>query len=738
MGLIPISQAGLALSDLPTAHNVSSKSTTTPPLVVQLDLAKSEIDELLKESRNGAKGIHVSMGEAPVLHIGHKTIALEIASQVTSSNLYKHEPRDGRGSLQLVASIKTRLGSKKRDQVMAELDLDDPALLALRAGMADAERKKQSRTTLFVKDSSALQPAPKKFKRAPISSGPLGVKSHRVGMFGGNTTKSMPTSPSLGASRSPLPSAALIEKSRKLDALKHAIMHILAIRPVSQKYLATTVKCTLEDCDEVLQKYGRPSRIDASKFDLSDKGFKELDIWNFPYQSDSDRQAAIDRAVSAYDRQRVSTVEKIWQLLLPKEERGKGKILSKLQLHGKPFLNNTPRINVENAEEGKTSGDATGSEDEKRRGRLAPSDAEAAPRSRSQDPLKKKKISEKEAQSKRLLSKNPKKATKPKEAPKPKETAKPKDSMQAVKKEHKKTALVIGPKVKSAEFVHDSDEDIVIGESITVTSVLAAKSKAPNGKGSSGKATKTSSTPAASAAKAKSAVAVPKKVVSTPVSVPTAAVDKKATPSSSSSSGASQKVSSGSQIAAPMRRTISHQRNTSSPIKPSPLGSSPPTNASDFEDSRSLQPSSRSSPIASPAKAPDTPALKGPVNKPTRAVENNSEPSLKRKASSMDADARHPPISLTNDDPNHSAKRRQVSPPASDTSSSGGSISPPFAIKTLDQARRFKLYWTKYEKAYNEVSAMVDPPQEKVEQVLKMHKKLEDMKKEIARQMLSR
>lgn len=550
---------------------------------------------------------------------------------------------------------------------------------------------------------------------------------------GGNTTKSMPTSPSLGASRSPLPSAALIEKSRKIDALKYAIMHILAIRPVSQKYLATTVKCTLEECDEVLQKYGRQARIDASKFDLSDKGFKELDIWNFPYQSDSDRQAAIDRAVSAYDRLRVSREEKIWQMLLPKEERGKGKILSKLQLHGGPFQR-TPRINVENAEDGKTNGEATGSEDEKRRGRLAPSDAEGAPRSRSQDPLKKKKVSEKEAQSKRLLSKNPQKVTKPKELAKPKEKGKPKDNTQAVKKEQKKTTSVTGPKVKSAEFVHDSDEEVA-GEPSTVTPVLGAKLKPAIGKGSLENAPKIS-TPAAPAIKAKSAVVAPK-VVSTPVSIPTTAADKKSTPSSSSSSGGSQKVSSGGQIAPPMRRTISHQRNTSSPIKPSPLGSSPPTNASDFEDSRSLHASSRSSPLISPPKDSDTSMQKGPISKPTRPAENTSDRSLKRKAASLDMDIRHPTLSLTNGDSSHAAKRRQASPPSSDTSSSGGSISPPLAIKVLDQARRFKLYWSRYEKTYHEVSAMADPPQEKVEQVLKMHKKLEDMKKEIAKQMVS-
>lgn len=165
MGLIPIPQAGLALLDSPTAHNASSKSTnTTPPQVLQLDLAKSEVDELLKESRNGAKGIHVSMGEAPVrpstpthstpadtttlqvLHVGHKTIPLEVVSQTASATLYKHEPRDNKGSLQFIAPVNNRFASKKRDRVMAELDMDDPALLALQAGMADAQRKKQSHT----------------------------------------------------------------------------------------------------------------------------------------------------------------------------------------------------------------------------------------------------------------------------------------------------------------------------------------------------------------------------------------------------------------------------------------------------------------------------------------------------------------------------------------------------------------------------------------------------------------
>ena len=665
----------------------------------------------------------------------------------------------------------------------------------------------------------------------------------------------MPASPSLGATASPLqkPNSGFTptsvpkdDKAQKLQALKVAILHVLASRSVSQKFLASTVKCTTEECKPILEKYGREARLDPSKFDLSDRGFKELDIWKFPYKNESDREAAVERAVSAFDRQRISREEYIWQMLLPKEKRGKGIILSKLQLHNGPIQRVcTPRINVENTDGAGKNGNSTGSDSDKRPGRLAPRDAEST-RASSQDPIKKKRVSEKEAQSKRLLSKNPKKPILP---------SKPKESKPPAKRETKKDPAVSAPKVKSSEFVRDSDEDVDMEDSITL-GVPPSKAKATtNGKrAGSTEPTKTSTkaapkpatkvvTKTAKKTTATSATPVKPKDPTTAVapkkstSTPPITAEKKPTASTSSNSTSSQKTTNGNQTAAPMRRTFSHTRNTSSPIKPSPLGSSPPTNASDLDvEAQSLHPSSsnRSSPLVSAQKEGSTPTHKGVAHKVNRPVENTSEHALKRKAGDMDSsihshagdsmpngvdrpakrqqttkislstsehptiatstsehttisssasehsknpssESKHTTISSTSSEQtqttippstsdsstsqstlkrkadeldstvpsrgavsvtngvDHPAKRHQTSVASSSPSDSGSSISPPLTTETIEMARKFKQYWSKYEQEHRELSALSDPPKERVEKLLRMHRTLEDMKAKICR-----
>lgn len=684
----------------------------------------------------------------------------------------------------------------------------------------------------------------------------------------------MPASPSLGATSSlqkannglTATSTPKDEKAEKLKALKVAILHVLASRSVSQKFLASAVNCTAEECKPILEKYGREARLDPSKYDLSDRGFKELDIWKFPYKNESDREAAVERAVSAFDRQRISREEYIWQMLLPKEKRGKGIILSKLQLHNGPIQRvSTPRINVENADGAGKNETSTGSDSDKRQGRLAPRDAEST-RASSQDPIKKKRVSEKEAQSKRLLSKKPKK---------PVVSSKPKESKPAAKKETKKDPAVPAPKVKSSEFVRDSDEEVDMEDSITLgvpppktkattnskraesteSTKVATKTATKTAK----KTTATSTAPGKPKAAATTAAAPPKKSTST-LSV---TAEKKQTTSTSSNSASSPKSVNSSQTApAPMRRTFSHTRNTSSPIKPSPLGSSPPTNASELEvEAQSLHPSAsdRSSPVVSSQKDGSTPTNKNVAHKIKKPIDSTSEHSLKRKAGDLDSDihshggnpvpngvdrpakrqqnskpesstsehtatpsstcanpknpsstTEHPKnsssasenstipstasanptipsatsensttapssseqkqitVSLSTSDRttvssstsqstlkrkvdeidstapsqgavsttnglNHPAKRHQASTVSSSPSDSGSSISLPLTTETIEMARKFKQYWIKYEQEHRELSTLPDPPKERVEKLLRMHKTLEDMKAKICK-----
>ncbi|KAL9117074.1 MAG: hypothetical protein Q9187_006393 [Circinaria calcarea] len=898
MPTLNVPPAGLALEGAPSTDNSPSKSEVKPAQVLQLNLDSGLLEALLKEARAGGRGVQLTLGKSPVciLVVGTEPIAnvvthaqalqfgnkshkmVATTPQILRTDLYrvaevskdKHAER-----LALVGTFSHNIETRKRENVTAKAD---PAILQLQNSLAEAKRLRESNTTIFVKDNSKLPPA-KGGKRPPAKISPptLLKGHHRAGLFDARNaalTRSMPTSPSLGATSSSLQKAnngltakstPKDDKTEKLKALKVAILHVLASRSVSQKFLASAVNCTAEECKPILEKYGREARLDPSKYDLSDRGFKELDIWKFPYKNESDREAAVERAVSAFDRQRISREEYIWQMLLPKEKRGKGIILSKLQLHNGPMQRvSTPRINVENADGAGKNETSTGSDSDKRPGRLAPRDTEST-RASSQDPIKKKRVSEKEAQSKRLLSKKPKK---------PVVSSKPKESKPAAKKETKKDPAVSAPKVKSSEFVRDSDEEVDMEDSITLgvphpktkattnskraesaeSTKVATKAATKTAK----KATATSTAPVKPKAAAATAAA-PKKSTST-VSV---TAEKKQTPPTSSNSASSQKSINGNQTApAPMRRTVSHTRNTSSPIKPSPLGSSPPTNASDLEvKAQSLHPpaSDRSSPVVSSQKDGSTPINKGVAHRVKKPIENTSEHSLKRKADDLDSDihshggdpvpngvdrpakrqqtsktesstsehttipsstcgnsrnpsstTEHPKNSssasenntipssasanptihsATSENPttassaseqkqimvssstsdrttvpsstsqstlkrkvdeidstapsqgtvsitngvNHPAKRHQISTVSSSPSDSGSSISPPLTTETIEMARKFKQYWTKYEHEHRELSALPDPPKERVEKLLRMHKTLEDMKAKICK-----
>ncbi len=559
----------------------------------------------------------------------------------------------------------------------------------------------------------------------------------------------MPTSPGLGAVRSPLPdvtaptSAPIIhnEKIQKLQALRTPLIHLLAVRPVSEKFLAQKIACSQEECREVLEKVGKPARLDASKWDLSDRSFKELDVWKFNYPCQDDRELAIDKAISAFDRMRLSREEKLWQMLLSKEERGKGKIVSKLNLHQGPIQrSSTPRINVEATDDVGNGGNTTGNDSDGRKDRLAPSDAEPMARSKSENQIKKTKVSEKEKQAKRLLSKNPKKPTSaPKPKPKPQET---KDIDSGPKKSGKKAGPSTSSTYKSTEFVHESDEDEEMEDAATVN---AKSSPKVDGKPTKALPKPISSRKSDAPVKSKPVelknIKIQKKTAAT-TPPPTTAPKKKPLPSSSSTSGSKHRFSDSSQSSVPMTNSLSRQRTTSSPHKPSPLGSSPPTNASDFDNgSGSMHASSTSStPLISQVRNRNaTPNTSAGTARPIQGTpENTSERSLKRKHDDVDSEIHHHNVAMTNGHPSgltngyaNTTKRPKTSPISPPTSeSSNSSISPPVHSETLKRAERFKTCYAKYEKLYREVSAWPDAPRDKIDSVLKMHERLVAMKSE--------
>jgi RNA polymerase II elongation factor ELL len=155
-----------------------------------------------------------------------------------------------------------------------------------------------------------------------------------------NSGRSLPGSPALGASSpylAPLPSAGL--DSPHHIAVRRALAHFLAVKPQSEQTCQRIVRDPL--AHRMIEKIAKQTGDDWT---LLDKMYKELDVWNFNYKTQEDRQGAIDNAIRAYDRMRLSKDDELWQKLLPEDERGQGKVLSRLNLNTAPVKASTPAV----------------------------------------------------------------------------------------------------------------------------------------------------------------------------------------------------------------------------------------------------------------------------------------------------------------------------------------------------------------------------------------------------------
>lgn len=601
-----------------------------------------------------------------------------------------------------------------------------------------------------------------------------------------NGSRPMPGKPSLGAAGSPHLAAAptstppIDAQAQKVRAIRVPLIHFLAVRPVSEKYLAQTLRCSTGECKEVLERVGRPYRLDNSKWDLTDKAYRELDVHRFKYPSEDDRQLAVDRAVTAYDRLRLPHQDALWQRLLPVHERGRGKVLSKLHLREAPKGQRamTPRINVQATDDTRLGGATPSNDSDTRLDRLAPSDAEPTARSKSSDSTKKSKASEKSVKKSPSMGPiNPTKVQKPKGKASPKTPADP-------KKGAKKGAPVKVGIAKSSEFVHDSDEEDE--EDMTDALGLSAMSTTPKTAGgglkqspasvtsakplpqdSSKKSTnnergkdqkkptsskveettisnKTNADSVKGAKDSKKPVSgkVPAKDLSNPRTPNSQPAQKKTPTSSSSSSESKPKASDGTQSSVATSKTLSRQRTTSSPLKPSPLGSSPPANASDMDnDVRPSSMSSNSTPVVAQSRSSNQAAPRsgpGAATNGVKSVEKTSERSLKRTADDADSnvhDHNAPlPNGLTNGHTNGVKRHKSspISPPTSDSSNSSSSDAK--FHQAVEEAQRFKRYYAKYHELYHEVAKLPkDVPNPKFDNLMKMHEKLEKMKENIAK-----
>jgi RNA polymerase II elongation factor ELL len=439
--------------------------------------------------------------------------------------------------------------------------------------------------------------------------------------------RSTPSSPALGSSTPA--HLRVAPTSAGLDmpfdhAIRKPLVHLLAVQPRPFLKIRRMVGTNPR---KILEKVAKSTGKGEEEYALLDRAYKELDVWNFNY-SDEDRQTAIQNAIHAFDRLRLPKDDQLWQKLLPTEERGKGKVLSRLALKDPAKAGSTPAMKPQSFDK------KTGL------------------------PVKRKE------------QKKPEKEG----VMKTKKTAKEGAAVEEKPRAMKSAAEANTPKVEPRRERQTNNH--------------AKRTNAPGEERSpAGKQPKPS-------AAAKGLLNKPKNL--------------------------------------------------------SPLGVSPPVNASDFEDNHPVH--KRLSAATSPRsgmkrKADDANGAShkpAPSNKrPHFESQSNSSSSSEERPLKVAKTAAKPstnsvpqakkaPASTTNGLNGH-ATHRHASPADSDSSTSSGSAPIPLSWRqSLEMARKFNIYYQKYKKLYLELSQSVEPPSEKKrEELLEMHKRLERMKREV-------
>ncbi|KAL1589710.1 hypothetical protein WHR41_01694 [Cladosporium halotolerans] len=560
-----VSLRGLSADMDDTTH--SSKSA------ILFKLSQSMLNDL-RAASNGKDGLHLVTGKVPKLRLGNRSLDLSVSPDTFRNELYTSTSPDEFNFDALIthrASFAPTLSSQP-DTAGA-----DAALAALQNSMASYQEEKKAKSTLITDD--VLPEYKNRFDAAR--------KQKRGGLLGLSSGNSSPSLSAVGTpSRAGLSAtSAPSDQTLRRQAMKTPVVHLLAMKPASTDDIIKITRIPKADLEAVVSKIAQ--HIDG-KWKLLDRAYKELDVWSFGYKTQEDRQMAIDNAIRAYDRSRVGREEKLWQTLLPKEERGKGKVLSKLHLSApQPGKGSTPNH--------MPSPQPHGSEDER------PLSSANTPRiGQSGTPKPAVAKSAGSDMKKRLLAKDPKKARAAEEAKEKRKrereaAASDRDGRVAKKQKparasaSSRSTTAPSSKIKSAELVHSSDDEDEEGEirelppSVApkpsqATAAVKPKPKAantpsPENADSHVKPVKPATKPTVANAKAKPG-ALPSKATSSPAIKPAKPA---ANGSSTPSNGA---------LPAPSRQRtqLSPSKSHTRPTVPSPLGAARPRNASDVSD----------------------------------------------------------------------------------------------------------------------------------------------------------
>ncbi|KAI2468726.1 hypothetical protein F4781DRAFT_397171 [Annulohypoxylon bovei var. microspora] len=672
--------SALAVPDTGLLLESSANSSDYLPLqAFGITLNDSVIEDMIKCVQGGQE-IELTLGNTPSFLIGSREQKVKTTPSSYNYDLYLTKPEET-----------TKKAQRLLNPTMSILNKPPSNLLS-------------SKTT-----NSKAKDTKRGTKGKPLPAG----KSAMASVLSNSASRSLPTSPALNGVSSPNPgysaSQQLLEKNKNQRTI---LVHELASRDQTFEHLADVWKGTGIDLKPTIEKV---ANFDASskKWSLKKMYWKELDVWNYDYRND-DRAAAIENATKQYDKQRISTSAPEWEKLLAPSERGKGIVLSKLQTNlAKGNLTPVPRVSSQKTDD---SGNKSDVDSSKAKG-------EAMARSNSQ-PVgnKTKKVSEREAQTKRLFSTNSKKPAPKKPAP-----PKPKATTEEKGRRFLSDEKVIDSESSGDERPLSSTTSSSMSRPKPVEKPIEKVVERPVEKRVEKPAPKVVEKPKEKPKEKPAPVTLPKPrpVVRAPrppakASVPTSQKRGREDDDSSSSSGAplSKRIKP-KELPKPLATTkvLKHRpsdasqssrnavvgtgssnfvksKNTS-PAKSSPLASSPPTNASDFEEQEKP-----------PQRKPKPQVRNG--DRETNGVANGGSLGVQsKKRKERDADQ----YSSQQSTPN---KKQQV------------------PRDVLVKARMFTKFYERYEALHYEISGLKEPPEDKLADLLDMRERLAVMKTEIS------
>ncbi|KAI5843947.1 hypothetical protein DFP73DRAFT_594972 [Morchella snyderi] len=703
---VTIPDGGVILGTAPTTVGQKNLNIQSQQAMRVTFADNSILTDVLKHGAD----LKISFGKSMRFVYGSQTMEIVSIVEPNRHELYRASTNSPE-ELAFAATFTHQLEARELED-----EVKDESLLALQESYRRINQEKEASTTAVVDSTFSAK------------GGKLTAYTKKTTQVSrAKSQHSLANTPLSRGARSPENSAHI---NAKLEALRVPLIHLLAMGPDSEQNLASKTRVSNEICVRILQKVG--NRV-GKQWQLVDDIYKDLDLWDFPYPSSGDRDQAIANCREAFNRLRLSREATEWQMILAPEDRGKVDPNPPPQpvKSSSKSVAATPSITV-----------TTESPESKSSSQTSSKKATGESMTRTASSTKAGKPAPKDAIS-RIIGKKGKKPAAVKATPKPKGPIgrPPKSATTKTNKANMSKEAVVKPKVKSAERVEDSDEDIEMEDAkqsplkVTEKRVASPPLRLPS--------TAAAARPSSVAGSGTSDHDVensrfkPKKPATQNIKSPIKKQRRDISSSNGSSSttakrkNASVKTSSNVSKTPVSRDYVPRRSSSNSPPKPSPLGSSPPINASDIDNT-----SVASSPFLASIAGTSTPGRSPlePVTIPSRSNKSKflpiSSPSLKRKAPALaERDDRGPPSragsskpptsSTVAETPTYSSrKRRNTSSPDE---------------YTLKMAQRFKEDHARYERLYNEVLLLTDSikRKEKLDIVLSMHRDLATLKAQI-------